>query len=55
MQKQVTWAQARRIKYPEQIVIAIAKDASGKHNPITLGWAMQTSIDPPMLAGLKRQ
>ena len=50
MQKQVTFAEAGRLKFPEQVVIAIARDAAGKHNPITLGWAMQTSIDPPMLA-----
>lgn len=37
-------------KYPEPIAIAIAKDAQGKHNPITLGWVMNTSIKPPMLA-----
>lgn len=37
-------------KYPEPIAIAIARDAQGKHNPITLGWVMNTSIDPPMLA-----
>ena len=50
MQKQVSWGQAGRMKYPEQVVIAIAKDANGKYNPITLGWAMQTSISPPMMA-----
>ena len=37
-------------KYPEQVAIAIAKDAQGKHNPITLCWVMRTSIEPPMLA-----
>ncbi len=37
-------------KYPEPIAIAIAKDPQGKYNPITLGWAMRTSHDPPMLA-----
>jgi len=50
MQKQVSFGQANRLKYPEQVVIAIARDAAGKCNPITLGWAMQTSIAPPMLA-----
>jgi len=37
-------------KYPEQIAIAIAKDPQGKYNPITLGWVMPTSGQPPMLA-----
>jgi flavin reductase (DIM6/NTAB) family NADH-FMN oxidoreductase RutF len=37
-------------KYPEQVAIALAKDRQGKYNPITLGWVMNTSIDPPMLA-----
>jgi flavin reductase (DIM6/NTAB) family NADH-FMN oxidoreductase RutF len=50
MQKQVPFGDANRMKYPEQVVIAIARDANGKDNPITLGWAMQTSIRPPMMA-----
>ena len=37
-------------KYPEQVVIALAKEASGKVNPITLGWTMITSHKPPMMA-----
>ena len=37
-------------KYPEGVAIAIAKDAQGKHNPITLCWVMRTSLEPPMLA-----
>lgn len=50
MQKPVPYEEALARKYPEQIAIAIAKDAQGKHNPITLGWVMNTSIEPPMLA-----
>ena len=50
MQKETTWAEAIRTKYPEQVAIAIAKDPQGKHNPIALGWVMQTSHSPPMLA-----
>ena len=38
MQKQVEYAEAIKTKYPEQIVIAIAKDKAGCANPITLGW-----------------
>lgn len=50
MQKQVPYAEAVRTKYPEQVVIAIAKDKSGKANPVTLGWTMFASGDPPMMA-----
>jgi len=44
-------------KYPSEVVVAIAKDNLGKHNPITLGWSMFTSHNPPMMAisvGLQR-
>lgn len=50
MQKQVPYGEAIQLKYPEQVVIAIGKDASGKCNPITLGWTMVTSGSPPMMA-----
>jgi flavin reductase (DIM6/NTAB) family NADH-FMN oxidoreductase RutF len=49
MQKQVKFEQAVKTKYPEQVVIAIAKDKSGRPNPVTLGWTMFASYDPPML------
>ena len=57
MQESADYSAAMERKYPEQIVIAIAKDANGKCNPITLGWMMNTSGSPPMLAisiGLSR-
>lgn len=50
MQKQVEYAEAIKTKYPEQLVIAIAKDRNGKFNPITLGWTMIVSGKPPMMA-----
>ena len=50
MQKQVEYAEAIKSKYPEQLVIAIAKDRNGKFNPITLGWTMIVSGKPPMMA-----
>ena len=50
MQKQVEYAEAVKTKYPEQVVIAIAKDKSGKANPVTLGWTMFASGNPPMMA-----
>ena len=50
MQKQVDYSDAVRTKYPEQVVIVIAKDAKGKANPVTLGWTMIASGKPPMMA-----
>ena len=50
MQVETTYDQAAIRKYPEAVAIAIAKDPQGKHNPITLGWVMTTSHEPPMFA-----
>jgi flavin reductase (DIM6/NTAB) family NADH-FMN oxidoreductase RutF len=50
MQKQVEYSDAIKTKYPEQVVIAIAKDRNGKANPVTLGWTMIVSGNPPMMA-----
>jgi flavin reductase (DIM6/NTAB) family NADH-FMN oxidoreductase RutF len=50
MQKQVEYSDAVKTKYPEQVVIAIAKDRQGRANPVTLGWTMIVSGDPPMMA-----
>ena len=50
MQKKVEYSEAIKTKYPEQVVIAIAKDPNGKANPITLGWTMIVSGSPPMMA-----
>jgi len=50
MQKQVEYSDAIKTKYPEQVVIAIAKDKNGKANPVTLGWTMIVSGSPPMMA-----
>jgi flavin reductase (DIM6/NTAB) family NADH-FMN oxidoreductase RutF len=50
MQIKTNHEQAAARRFPEQIVIAIAKDAKGKHNPITLGWTMLASHEPPMIA-----
>ncbi len=49
-QKQVGYRQAIRTKYPEQLIITIAKDEKGKANPMTMGWTMITSGNPPMMA-----
>ncbi|MFX0199863.1 MAG: flavin reductase family protein [Candidatus Hodarchaeota archaeon] len=50
MQKQVDYSDAVKTKYPEQVVIAIAKDKSGRANPVTLGWTMIVSGTPAMMA-----
>ena len=50
MQKQAEYAEVIKTKYPEQLVIAIAKDKDGRPNPITLGWTMIVSGKPPMMA-----
>jgi flavin reductase (DIM6/NTAB) family NADH-FMN oxidoreductase RutF len=50
MQKEVEYSLAIKTKYPEQVVIAIAKDKNGKANPVTLGWTMIVSGSPPMMA-----
>ena len=47
---EATYDQAIARRYPEQVVIAIAKDRKGKYNPITLGWTMLASHEPPMMA-----
>jgi flavin reductase (DIM6/NTAB) family NADH-FMN oxidoreductase RutF len=49
MQKQVEYSDAVKTKYPEQVVIAIAKDRKGRANPVTLGWTMIVSGNPPMM------
>ena len=50
MQKQTEYSEAIKTKYPEQVVIAIAKDKAGRANPVTLGWTMIVSGNPPMMA-----
>lgn len=50
MQKKTDYDTAIKTKYPEQIIIAIAKDKNGKPNPVTIGWTMIASGQPLMLA-----
>ena len=50
MQKQVEFKDAKLRMYPAQLVIAIAKDAAGRANPITIGLSMVASYNPPMIA-----
>ncbi len=50
MQKKADYAKAIKTKYPEPLVIAIAKDKDGKANPVSIGWSMIASGEPAMLA-----
>jgi flavin reductase (DIM6/NTAB) family NADH-FMN oxidoreductase RutF len=50
MQIETPFNEAIVKKYPEQVVIVLAKERSGRVNPITLGWTMITSHNPPMMA-----
>ena len=50
MQKRVEYSEAIKTKFPEAVAYAIAKDEKGIANPITLGWVMCTSHQPPMFA-----
>lgn len=50
MQKEAPYSVAIESRFPEQIAIVLARDAKGNCNPITIGWVMPTSINPPMLA-----
>lgn len=50
MQKEVPFTLALESRYPEQIAIAVVRDALGKYNPITLGWIMPVSSQPPLIA-----
>jgi len=48
--RQVSVSEAFKRKYPEQIALAVSADADGRPDVITLGWAMSTSNEPPMVA-----
>ncbi len=49
--KQVGYSQAIKSKFPEPVALAVSIDEKhGRPDIVTLGWAMCTSNDPPMLA-----
>ena len=50
MQVETPFNEAIIKKYPEQVVIVLAKEKSGRVNPITISWTMITSHVPPMMA-----
>ena len=49
-QVEVEYGVAIKKKYPEQLIFTIAKDKNGRANPVTMGWTMITSGQPPMMA-----
>lgn len=50
MQLDVCYEEAEARKFPEQVAIIIANEGEGKYNPITVGWIMPVSMNPPMWA-----
>jgi flavin reductase (DIM6/NTAB) family NADH-FMN oxidoreductase RutF len=50
MQTETSFNDAIIKKYPEQVVIVLIKEKSGRINPVTIGWTMLTSHEPPMMA-----
>ena len=50
MQVETSFNEAIIKKYPEQVVIVLAKEKSGRVNPIAISWTMITSHVPPMMA-----
>jgi len=50
MLNETAYGEAIARKCPEQLAWATCVDADGNPNAIALGWVMNTSIDPPMLA-----
>ena len=50
MQREVSPLEAIETRYPEQVAVAIARDARGKCNPIAVGWIMLSALRPVMMA-----
>lgn len=50
MQTEVPFSEALESRFPEQVAIIIARDSTGKYNPMTAGWLMPASLEPPMFA-----
>ena len=48
MQKIATISEAWERKYPEQVVLAITKNAEGRVNLMAIGWVCICSDEPPM-------
>jgi len=50
VQIKVDYEKASARRYPEQVVIALARDAQGRIDPVAIGWTMTASREPPMIA-----
>jgi flavin reductase (DIM6/NTAB) family NADH-FMN oxidoreductase RutF len=50
MQIAVPYEKAEAQKFPEQVAVILAKDDKGMCNPVTVGWIMPVSMEPPMWA-----
>jgi flavin reductase (DIM6/NTAB) family NADH-FMN oxidoreductase RutF len=50
MQIKVDYEKAAARRYPEQVVIALARDKQGRVDPVAIGWTMIASRRPPMIA-----
>jgi flavin reductase (DIM6/NTAB) family NADH-FMN oxidoreductase RutF len=48
--KEVSVTEALSTKYPEVVCLVSCISKDGKSNLIPLGWSMQSSFDPPMVA-----
>ena len=48
--KEVSITEALSAKYPEVVCLLSCISKEGKPNLISLGWSMQTSLSPPMIA-----
>lgn len=50
MQLETNFDKAIDKRYPEEIVILIVKSGEETYNPITIGWTMLASKNPPIIA-----
>ncbi len=50
MQQETSFSEASNKRYPEEVVIVIVKSTRGTYNPITVGWTMLASKNPPIIA-----
>jgi flavin reductase (DIM6/NTAB) family NADH-FMN oxidoreductase RutF len=48
MQKQATAAEAWTRKYPEQVVLVVTRNETGRVNLMAVGWICTASDEPPM-------
>jgi flavin reductase ActVB len=46
----VDYEKAAAMRYPEQVVLALARDNAGVVDPVAISWVMTASRRPPMIA-----